>query len=127
MDGLTFGLIIFGVLTLLINVIAANSYYRYKNLYKNTLKQSFAMTIAMGEYHMWIKDHLENYLVQQVMNSEEFITFAKNSGVSVTKLEEILRDKMKVSSAYIKKQSEVCLAKVSEPLADDINAALENQ
>lgn len=127
MTGFVFGLIILGVLAVATIAGAASAYSSYKAMYKNTLKQSFSMTIAMGEYHMWIKDHLENYLVQQVMSSEEFLNFAKTSGLSITKLEEILRAKMIVSANYIKKQSEVCLAKVSEPLAEDINKVLENQ
>lgn len=127
MTGFTFGLIILGVLALATIVGASKAYFNYKTLYKNTLKQSFSMTIAMGEYHMWIKDHLENYLVQQVMSSEEFLNFAKTSGLSVTKFEEILREKMSVSANYIKKQSETCLTRVSEPLAEDISKVLENQ
>lgn len=100
---------------------------KYKILYKNTIKQSFSMTVAMGEYHMWIEDHLENYLMQQVLNNETFLEFAKKSGLPIISFETILKDRMKESANYIKLQSNICLRRVSEPLSEDINALLEKQ
>jgi hypothetical protein len=94
---------------------------------KSLVKQSFAMTVAMGEYHMWVKDHLYAYLTHQVLNNEEFINFAKKNGIPLIKFEEVLEQVMKDSANYIKIQSDICLRKVSEPLAEDINAILEKQ
>lgn len=107
--------------------LCIETYLRYKRMYKNTLKQSFSMTIAMGEYHMWIEDNLQNYLVQQITLNKEFLEFAKKTGLPVKTFEELLADRMKEAAIYIKAQSESCLRKVSEPLAEDINAILENQ
>ena len=103
------------------------AYNRYRLLNKNLIKQSFSMTIAMGEYHMWVQDHMENYLIQQVMNNPNFLEFAKKSGLSITAFEGHLKDAMKISADYIKFQSKECLRKVSEPLAQDINEVLEKQ
>ena len=85
------------------------------------------MTIAMGEYHMWIEDHIENYLMQQVLNNEAFLDFAKKSGLPIVTFESLLKNAMKLSADYIKQQSNNCLRKVAEPLSDDINAILEKQ
>ena len=103
------------------------AYRKYQLLNKNLIKQSFSMTIAMGEYHMWIQDHLENYLIQQVVTNPAFLEFAKKSGLSITAFEGHLKDTMKISADYIKFQSKDCLRKVSEPLASDINEVLEKQ
>ena len=102
-------------------------YKKYRLLNKNLIKQSFALTMAVGEYHMWVKDHLENYLTQQVMNNDAFLKFAKENGLPIIAFESHLRDAMIAASGYIKIQSDICLRKVSEPLADDINAILEKQ
>lgn len=103
------------------------TYLNYKDLHKNVIKQSFSMTIAMGEYHMWIEDHLENYLMQQVLNNQSFLEFAKKSGLPIVTFESLLKDSMKLSADYIKQQSNNCLRRVAEPLSDDINAILEKQ
>jgi hypothetical protein len=115
------------ILYVAVFVAFAIAYSRYKLMYKNLLKQSFSMTIAMGEYHMWVEDHIEAYLTKQVLNNSEFLEFAKKSGLSITAFENHLKDTMKSSAEYIKFQSKECLRKVSEPLAQDINEVLEKQ